>query len=420
MISLIFSTIQTACNLGNINANNWIWINAMVILAMFSIGALVYSLSTLLPSQSSKKIKSTIIYELSEGIISLLIFISLISLVYASCSVGAGLSGQSNYQNLFQADEYYVGTLLFVKGTSLVTDLTFQGITLSIDGNIVSILLDQVTSSLNSALGGINGISIGSGTSAATGTGGSSGAATIGGSQPSSSVTAGFGITLANSGDVESLFDSYAGVYVSYGMIIVITFGLLFVLYFLFPIISAIAFALIVPVSLIMRSFSFLGPKIREISNTLLALAIAFYIVFPLTISMNSYVISWLFCTNTGQVCNPYLQYTGNYKIAQIPLGDLFKQNTVSFLNYGGISFNLPVNFYSSLAGNAGGVGAAVANLFEGVVATPLQIDSFSTKIAEYFFEGVLLVAIDFMITLAFAQGLNKALNTIPGLLQSG
>ncbi len=416
MLPLLLA-ITTACNLGNINANDWILIVSLVILASFAVGLAIYDLSTLLPARQGKKIRNTVIYEFGEGIISILIFMSLISLVYASCSVCAGLSGDgNNYQNLFQADEYYIGNLLFVKGTSLVTDLSFQGISLGIDSNIVSILLEQVTTSLSSALGGTPTL-LNTGSSA-TGTGSTFGAGQITNTGSSSSITAGFGIYLTYSSDIISLFDGYSNIYLTYGMIIVICFGLLFILYFLFPIISLTAFTLLVPVALIMRSFLFLGPKIREVSNTILALAIAFYIVFPLTISMNVYVVNWVFCTTPNSVCNPYPQYTGTYQIPQIPLGYLFRQNTVSFLNYGGISLNLPVNFYSSLATNGGGVGSSVTNLLKGIALLPEQIASNSTRVSEYFFETVLLIAIDLLITIGFAQGLTKALETIPALLQ--
>ncbi|MGC8479247.1 MAG: hypothetical protein ACP5M9_01075 [Candidatus Micrarchaeia archaeon] len=420
-ISLFTATATTTtCNLGNINANNWIFINAMVILAMFSIGALIYAISNLMPAKSAQKLKGEVIYELSEGIISLLIFLSLISLVYASCSVGSAISGQANYQNLFQADEYYVGNLLFVKGPALIAELSFQGIMVSIDGNIVTFLINQVTDSLNTALGNKGSLfstgSPASSSSSGASTSGSGAAQISTGSSISPNV--GFGVQLTSSADVDGLFDTYAGTYATYGVIILVTFGLLFILYFLFPIVSILSFALVVPVALILRSFAFLGPSIRGIANTLLALAIAFYIVFPLTVSMNSYIINWMYCTNGVTVCNPYIAYTGNYKIAKVPISYLLKQNSVNFLNYGGFSLSLPVDFYGILTTTSGGVGAAVTNLFEGIVNTPVQLENFSGLVAEYFFEGVLLVAIDLMITLAFAQGLNKALNQIPSLIK--
>ncbi len=415
MIPLLFAVQSTACNLGNINANNWIGINGLVIIAMFCVGALIYSLSSLLPIQTGKKIKGNVIYELSEGIISLIILLSLISLVYASCSVGSTLSGQSNYQNIFQADEYYVGNLLFVKGTSLVTQLSFQGIAVAIDGNIVTLILGKVTGALNKNLGSGNSLfNLGNSGSSSSG---STGAAQIGSQGSTTNPTVGFSVTLATSSDVEGLFDSYAGTYATYGAGVVVTFGLLFVLYLLLPIITALAFTLVVPISLILRSFGFLGHGLRSISNTLLALAIAFYIVFPLTISMNAFIVNWMYCSNGVTVCNPYTIYTGNYKIATIPIGSLFKQNTVNFLNYGGFSLSLPTNFYSSLATNGGGVGQTVKNLLEGIVTLPNQVAGVSTEISEYFFEGVLLVAIDLMITLAFAQGLTKAFEQIPHLI---
>ncbi|MEM0200868.1 MAG: hypothetical protein QXD23_00485 [Candidatus Micrarchaeaceae archaeon] len=416
MIPFLFATQLTACNLSNININNWIEIDALIIIAMFSIGALIYSLSSLFSSQTSKKIKGNVIYELSEGIISLLIFLSLISLVYASCSVGSSLSGQSNYQNIFQADSYYIGNLLFVKGTSLVTVLSFQGIAVAIDGNIVTLLLGAVTGSLNNELGAKTSL-ISLGSSGSGSSSGSSGSAQIGGENPTTNPTLGFGISLSTGSDVEGLFDTYAGTYAVYGAAIVVTFGLLFVLYLLIPIITALSFTLVVPISLILRSLGFLGPSVRSISNTLLALAIAFYIVFPLTISMNSFVVNWIYCSNNVTVCNPYTAYTGNYKLSTIPLGSLLKQNTVNFLNYGGFPLSLPTSFYGSIIGNGGGIGQVAKNLLEGIINLPNQVAGYSTEVAQYFFEGVLLVAIDLMITLAFAQGLTKALNQIPHLI---
>ena len=77
------STTTTACNLGNINTNNWIFINAMVLVAMFAIGGLIYALVNILPIKQSNGIKKTVILGLSEGIISLIIFLILIFIVYA-------------------------------------------------------------------------------------------------------------------------------------------------------------------------------------------------------------------------------------------------------------------------------------------------------------------------------------------------
>ena len=91
---------------------------------------------------------------------------------------------------------------------------------------------------------------------------------------------------------IGTLFGFSGALSSSFEPLIVVTFGILFMIYLLLPIITALALTVVVPLALIMRSIPFAGPKLRESSDTFMSLAIGFYFILPLAILMNSYIIS--------------------------------------------------------------------------------------------------------------------------------
>ncbi len=384
--------MQSSCSFANVNLNNWIGITALVLLAMMSIGALIYAFATILPNPLRDKLKRMVHVEYSEGAFSLLLLVCLISLAYAACSVGASLSNVGgNYQNIFQSDNYYIGTLLFSTGTKITSELISQGILLSIDANMVNFVLYSISKSINT--GGFKG--------------------TVSGHP--------LAVSINYSGSLSNVYASYSNTYAVYSGFIVITFGALFILYFLFPIISTLGLGLIIPIAIVMRTISFVGPKLREASNAFIALGVALYFVLPLAVAANQSIVNWVYCSGaTTTTCNPYIVYLGPYKLNNIPTASFLNKNTTPFGNIGGVSLSIPASFFGATVSGSGSFVSFLQNLAEGLVLLPNQVNNYTAQVAQYVFEGIVLIALDFAITMGFAQGLYKGLNAIPGILGGG
>ncbi len=392
-----------ACTNAAVNINNWIGIDVLVLLVTLAIGAAIYSLSGIIPNPLREKLRGVVRIEYTEGFFSLVLILSLVTIAYAGCNVGFALSGlpAGNYQNVFQSDQYYVNQLLFVTGPRLAGEFIAQGLTLSIDAafsnyvmylisrNTESGLLNSLATSLTNALSGSHGTEI--------------------------------PITLNMSGRITNVYQTYASTYTMFSGLIVISFGALFILYFLLPIISALAMTLIIPLAIILRSVSFVGPKLREASNAFIAIGVALFFVFPLAISANQAIVNWLYCQNPNQACNPYTMYLGPYKLSNVPITDLLTTKGVNFGLFNGGQINIPLSFFGTIgASGSGGYGNYITNLVEGLVLLPNQVNKYSVEVAQYLFEGIVLIAIDFAITMGFAQGLYKGLNAIPSVLGGG
>ncbi len=407
-LTLLFQTVQ-ACSPSALNVNNWIGINVLVVLAFLGVASFIYATSNLMSNTYRERVRKILRGEYTECMISIFLITSLITISYASCNIGASLSGLgSNYQNVFQADNYYIGTLLFSKGTGIVSGLITQGLFLSIDGLIANQVLSSYNAYINNQLPNEG---------------------TIAGTPNPQVGQPAYAIEAEYDGDIYTVYNSYADVYTTYAGFIVLGFGVLFVLFFMLPIISSTALVLLVPVAIIMRSLAFSGPKLREAANALLALSIALYFVFPLAISMNGYVVSWVYCTQSpyqlsvanapsapSTSCNPYPQYVSAYAINSIPISTFFAQNAISEYNSGA----LQSNFLGAANLGTGNIVNTVTTLVQGLVGLPSLISNYTNQVAEYLFECVVLVALDFAITMGFAQSLYKGLNSISGVLGAG
>ncbi len=378
----------SACTLATVNINDWISLDMLILLATFSIGAVIYAISNLLPNPFRDKLKRIVRIEYTEGAFSLVLIASLISIAYAGCGVGLSLSGlpASNYQGVFQSDQYYIGQLLFVKGGNLAAQFMAKDFALSIGAafsNNVFYSLSKVISPTPFALSK--------------------------------------NIMVNETGRLQVVFDTYEDTYTLYSGFVVVTFGALFILYFLLPIIMALGMNLIIPAAIILRSISFAGPKLREASNAFIAIGIALYFVLPLAISANQAIVNWLYCQNGVTACNPYVSYTGAYQLSSVAAADFLTPNTLSFGTVGGLSVSLPTNLFLGVGStSAGGFWSYAINTIFSFLTLPQQLNDSTAEVAQYLFEGIVLIAIDFAITMGFAQGLYKGLNSIPNILGGG
>lgn len=347
---------------GGVNTNNWISINMLVVLVFFAIAGVLYALSNLLPASTREKIKTIAKFEGVQVITSLFIIFVIAALATTSCNISNSISGMDT----FAAAQYYLANLLFVNGLNLVTHIY----TVSIEFIVAGVIAKFVGGFVMGLISHSFSVSV-------------------------------FNYSLGLSSGVEQVYESYSGAVISYNIFVIVSFGMLFLQFLMLFIVKAIALTLILPIAIIMRSLSFVGPKLRETADAFLALAIAFYFVYPLTFVMNSYVTNWLYCSGGVATCNPYLsEYPFAYSTQKLSQSLLFNSNP-SYTVFG-FPITIPADFYATMFSNG--------LSFQDILLAPASIGAIAQEVAEYLFQGVFLVALDLALTVGFALGLSKAL----------
>ena len=376
----VTSLFQSTCTFGTIYRPQWIEATALIVLATMAISSFIYAVGSVLPIATRERLRGVVRYELVQGVISMLLVVSLITFALPMCSTAALLTGNSAQFDPYQFAHLYLHNLLYSKGIGLATTVWSEGISFIIDGNLDSAIANIVTSF--------------------------------------SIPTPFFSLGVSPGSELVYIAYDYAttfsGVFTG---IIMLTFGILFSLYFIMPLIEQFALITLIPTAVILRSISFSGPRLREAANSVIALAIALYFIFPMTISMNYYITGWLYCTNKGTVCNPYSAYLGKYPISNIPVSSLFSSNQApNIFGYGTLS--VPFNYYFSYA-QSGTTGFYI-NLIKGFFDLPDIINSFVPDVGAYFFEGIVLIALDLAMTVGFAIGFTKGLNSLSSIMGVG
>jgi hypothetical protein len=398
MLNLLFAAIANAftnqCqyNISFLNFDGWITITTLVVLVTLMISAIVYAFSGLLPGNTRERLRGVVKYEYVQGLFSVFLIISLFGLSLASCNIVGILTqgATTTYTDPFQFANTYVGNLLFTKGLTLITSLISAGVDLTIVAFAVNSALDFTGAFITYFSFGKYG-----------------------------------NITpyIANSDQPLTVIYDYGSILDALlAPIIVVTFGLLFVVFLMLPAIEALALTLIIPVAMIMRSLAFTGPRLREASNVLIAISVAFYFVFPMTLAMNFYVVNWTYCINGG-LCNPYASYLGNYQINTLPISKLFngpEVQNISGVSLGGQPLSLPYNFYGDIISSNGGLAATAKLVASGLTNVPNLINGYVQETAQYLFQAIFLMALDVGITIGFALGLNKGLDTLGQMLGVG
>jgi len=326
--------------------------------------------------------------------VSIIIIAVLFSLASFSCNVGALLVNQQSYTNLFTLANAYLGSLLFTNGVSLLSSFYQTSLNFVIASNVV-LFVTQTASQFASAL--------------------------------FSAVSVGGIVSLKPGGAIEFVLMSYSGMVTgTYSGLMVVAFAPLYLLFLILPVIKAGALAVVVPVALLIRSLSFVGPKLREASNLFLALAIGFYFVLPLTIVFNIYVAS---CLHIGLVssinmpsCRGYdrwTQYLTPY-VLPITTSNLFSSTGQSLTTGSSIPLVGNINLLSAygfnLANPIPGLAGGATSVWNTVWSAPQIAADQATKIAVYLFLGVLMLGLDLAVTAGFINGLGKGLNALANI----
>lgn len=388
--------VNTCALFGGANyANNWLGVNYLIIIIGFLLVSVIYIISKFLPSDTKGRISGITKVEVTQLLISAIIIAVIMIFATAACNVSTTLSQNlvGTAQQPFQYAEYYIGNLTFGTGFKLLAYMYSLSITYTIEGRVLTKLSvdNSYFLGLSAPPAGAAGIYI----------------------QP----------ILAYYFDIPFYIaaDFYLGLF---SPLIIVAIGMLFLQFLLLPVIEFSAFTLILPLALIVRSVSYAGASngLRNVGNGLLALSIALYIIYPMTIALDGYIIHWIFCTGTfaGAACpNPTYAYLQNtIAMTQIPstfFSSTATQTTSSLGSVGGVGISSPSVL--SLLETVGSLG--ISHGYFSPTTIPMQAQQIIDIGAQFLFQAVVLFALDLAITIAFAQSMARALNSgIEGAVQ--
>ncbi len=390
-----FMLIASACGIisgsgisigyGGAFAKDWLQINALLVLFIVLISSVLYALSSLLPPSKRERLRSIIRYEFFEAFLSLVIIFIILALSSTMCTVSADLSNSPTFPGTFYSDELYIGNLLFNKGAILVSQLYMTSIEYGIAEEVAEYVFPFVFNLL--------------------------------GMLP---------VMPALSPDYTGIYSAFADLFIGlYAGLVLAVFGVLFVLFLFLPVIQAISLTVILPVAIATRSLAFTGPKLREVSNTFIALAIGFFFVLPATLSFDQYIAGCLsMISGKPSSCTWLTQQDLSYlKITPMPVStsSLFTSTSQSLTSAPQLfifgTYPISASFFSSILSSGAAPGFSSLTL---IINAPSIALSYGDIIAQYIFLGIVLIAIDFGITMGFVAGLARGLNAVSGLMETG
>jgi hypothetical protein len=366
---------------------SWLNINLLIILIAFMLVAVFYALSNMLPTTNKEKLKDAARSEFTQACISVLIIAILASVATTACSISSGLSMALTGKQLnpFAYSEYYVGNLSANTGLNLLTHVYSTSVTYALEAQTLLVVGGFLNTLFSSALKLLF---------------------------ATTSLNKVITVTISDPLQLASLFTILSDMLLAViGPLVTIVVGLLFLQFLLLPVLQYTAFAVILPVAIAMRSLAFMGTPLKSASNTVLALAIAGYIIYPLMISFNAYAITWIFSSQ-----NPSAQYVKlTCVVPNIPISSFFSQLPLATSSGTGTS-----QWISTLLTSLSSTKLFlpfVTSSFNSVgiiepwnVVTTLQL--LINQVAQFIFVGVVLFVMDIAVTLGFAIGLSKALNS--------
>ena len=367
----MFVLLINGCALfgGSTYVNSWLSINYLVIAVSFLILALLYMLSNFFPGATKSKVSNLLKVDITQLMLSIVIILILLGMSQLTCNITSSLSQTLVGTSLspFQYADFYIGNLAMNTGLKLLGSIYSTSVTYAIDSRVLTTIGE--TSPLahlgNASVIGVN-INIGQDFGAAYG----------------------------------SLSDVYFDLFAPFT---ILSIGALFLQYISLPLIEFTAFVVVLPIALVLRSISLTGSGLRTTANAFLAIAIAAYLVYPLMIAFNSYAINWIFSGN-----NPLYGCTGCI-------------STAYSLN------NIPSSFFNSVSSQGvtfdGVTTPAISSLIGstyfshmGAQFDPSYVISSAqtsiTEISQFLFTAIFMFGIDITVTIGFAMGLAKGLNS--------
>ncbi len=370
--------IASTCAYGGGNASyvtSFLGVNYLIIAVGFAVLAMVYMASKLLPGEKWRGLSmATIKSEMTQLVISVLIIAILFASANIACNISTTMSrnliptvGLPSNLSPFGFADYYIGNLALNTGLGLLSNIYTLSITYSIDARLFTILSTYMSNELSLI--------------------------------PNGPLT----INIESGYDAGMIYGTTADTYiVILAPLVILTIGMLFIQYIALPMIQYLAFVVVLPVAIILRSLSFTGANLRNTANAVLAIAIAAYLIYPLTISFDSFAVSWIFSTSNPEYgCTNCL--SSAYQLQALPSSFFSGSNSITVASY-----QLPTNLAGSLVQST-----LFSNL--GSVYPPVMIaqsEQLISEIGQFMFIAVVLFAVNIAITAGFAMGLTRALNS--------
>ncbi len=409
----IFTTVASAvsqtCALGGgsgLFQQQWVGISALIVLVAFVISAMMYALGNTLTSSFREKLKQLAKAEAVQALLGLVIIFALIAFSEITCTIGSSMSQQITGSTLapFAFAQFYIGNLLFANGFGLVGAMYSTSIQYTTVGLVVKFFSDSLVLPFSSAATALPSLIPGAGKIGA--------------------LLGGWGFSVGPSANLANLYNSYASVLSgAYTDLVIISFASLLIVFLMLPLVQYASLTLIVPLSIVMRLLPFMGPKLRDTSDTLLAIAIAFYFILPLTIVLDSYIVSWAYCippmTSASGSCNPYVGYLGQYTENTLVINSLLQTSTNTISNgfIGGGGYSTFTNIFTG--GQFLFSGFNFQSLMQ-IIYAPGVVANYTNQVAQYMFQSTILIALDYVITLGFAVALMKSIARVNALFVSG
>ena len=391
--------------------NSWLSINILVIIASMMAIAVAYSLSSFFPSSTRGKIRGFVRFEMIQMIISIVIIGALLAFSAAACSASAHLSNSLVHTSMdpFTYADYYIGANVMNNGINLLSNIYATSISYSIYAaawRLSATLLVRLPLTYSPALANkfpfltwLLSRSVG---------------------QPSFPGLSTLLGTFCKGGsnfceyeripsiDFAQLYDVYSGLYLSfYAPIIIVALGMLFIQFLALPIMQYTAFTIILPVAIAMRSIAFFSSGLADAANGLIAIAIAFYLIYPMTVAFDSYAIGYVFSAS-----NPASQYVNLAFTVNQVTPYTFLQGQPSNSPQGTV-FSLFSYTIGSFSGHASG-----GNFYTPIFGLMNSVHYYTDNMAEFVYEAILMFALNISITVGLAMSIYKALKS--GLGEAG
>lgn len=389
--------IACTFNPANTYVSGWLGINMIVVLVGFAITAFVYAAARFMPTSARERISGISKSEITQLMLSVLILFTVLafsSIAYSiSCNVAQSLvsSGGSTipFSNPFQFASQYISNMSMGVGLNLYSNVLSQSYQFSMVSGIYEALPELICDVFETVGVGTTAHSVSSFICKPTLL-----------SSPLLNVGFSWGA------DIYIIYDILGYLYLAiFGPLIIIGVITLFIQYLAIPVIQYLAFGVALPVALVMRSIPFGGNGLRSTSNLILALAVALYIIYPLTIAFDAWAVHQIFTQATNPLYSFISSMPGiNVAAPNNYFKDLNPSSTDSFLGYTipavGAAFN---TFFSSSQITSYIPLVNIAGIVQ-------QTISVTAQIARYMFESIFLFGINLAITLGFASSLSKAL----------
>jgi len=359
--------------------SGWLPATYIVILFGFLVVAAVYMVSRLMPTSVSSKLREITKVEITQIVLSIFIILILLSVTSAACNVSSSLGRQvlanagvtsNSGVSPFQYADYYIGTLALNHGINLLGYIYTTSIGYAIEARVITALSQDL--SVSPDVGSI------------------------------------ISFKISYGHDLGTLYGALSDVYIdALSPILVITIGMLFLQYLALPLLEFTAFTVILPVALLIRLIPYGGTGLKNASNAILAIAIAAYIIYPLMIAFDSYMVYWIYSPtlNPAYGCTNCL--SSAYTLPSIPSSSFLSTSVTSSTN----------NALGTIGSSLGISVPATNNLLSTSFFSSLSINPepkaayITQEMSQFIFVAVFLFGLNLAVTLGFAMGLARGLN---------